>query len=78
MSYHHTYTQKPRYNSVERHEQHNAEKIGLSLLLTFGLALIAILCNFFFEFLDSYLLNSISWYSNGFESGTILSTEKSF
>jgi len=52
MSHHHT--QKPRYNTVERHEQHNAEKIGLSLLLAFGLALIAIICNFFFEFLGTY------------------------
>ncbi|NOY48443.1 MAG: hypothetical protein GXO84_09695 [Chlorobi bacterium] len=39
---------------MERHEQHNVEKIALSLLLTFGLALIAILCNFFLEFLDTY------------------------
>lgn len=50
----HTYTQKPRYNSVEHEEKHNAEKIALCLLLTFGLALIAILCNFFFEFLNTY------------------------
>ena len=51
---------------MERHEQHNAEKIGLSLLLTFGLALIAILCNFFFEFLETYksdLNTALYWIS---------------
>ena len=49
---------------MERHEQHNAEKIALSLLLTFGLALIAILCKFFLDFLDTYKseLNTALYY----------------
>lgn len=53
MSYHPSYTQSPT-RTVQRHESHNFEKIGLCLLLAFGLTLIAIACHFFYEFLSTY------------------------
>lgn len=43
-----------RNPSITRHESHNIEKIGLCLLLIFGMSLIALTCNFFYEFLGTY------------------------